>query len=63
MGADLEAFLNQANKEQKIYEIFEEQLISEGKIRWRFHEDCKDVVLMNNYNQTTGYMMPKILST
>ena len=66
MGADLEAFLNQAeaflnqaNKEQKIYEIFEEQLISEGEIRWRFHEDCKNVVLMNNYNQTTGYMMPE----
>ena len=59
VGADLESFLNQANKECHIYQIFEEQLISEGEIRWRFHEDGKDVVLMNNYNYTTGYMMPE----
>ena len=59
VGADFESFLNQANKEWNIYEIFEEHLISEGEIRWRLHEDCKDVVLMNNYNHTTGYMMPE----
>ena len=58
VGADFESFLNQANKERNIYEIFEEHLISEGEIRWRLHEDCKDVLLMNNYNHTTGYMMP-----
>ena len=32
VGADLESFLNQSNKQWKIYEIFEEQLISEGEI-------------------------------
>ena len=59
VGADLESFFNQANNECDIYEIFEEQLISEGEIRWRLHEDGKDVVLMNNYNRTTGYMLPE----
>ena len=32
VGADLESFLNQANKQHNIYQIFEEQLISEGKL-------------------------------
>ena len=32
MDADLESFLNQANKQWKIYEIFQEQIISEGGI-------------------------------
>ena len=33
VGADLDSFLNQANSECHIYEIFEEQIISEGEIR------------------------------
>ena len=32
VGADFESFLNQANKEWNIYELFEEHLISEGEI-------------------------------
>ena len=59
VGADLDAFLNKANSEHKIYEVFHEQIISEGEIRWRYHEDGKDIVLMMNYNCTTGYMMPE----
>ena len=59
VGADLNAFLNKANSEHHIYEVFHEQIISEGEIRWRYHEDGKDIVLMMNYNCTTGYMMPE----
>ena len=59
VGADLDTFLNQVNSECHIYEVFHEQIISEGEIRWRHHEDGKDIVLMTNYNRTTGYMMPE----
>ena len=59
VGADLNAFLNKANSECHIYEVFHKQIISEGEIRWRYHEDRKDIVLMTNYNHTTGYMMPE----
>ena len=51
--------MNQVNSERHIYEVFHEQIISEGEIRWRYHEDRKDIVLMKNYNRTTGYMMPE----
>ena len=59
VGADLDAFLNKANSECNIYEVFHKQIISEGEIRWRYHEDGKDIVFMTNYNHTTGYMMPE----
>ena len=39
VGADLDAFLNKANSECHIYEVFHEQIISEGEIGWRYHED------------------------
>ena len=59
VGADLDEFLNKANSECHIYEVFHEQIISEGEIRWRYHEDGKDIVPMMNCNCTTGYMMPE----
>ena len=33
--------------------------MSGGEIQWRLHEDCENVVLMNNYNHTTSHMMPE----
>ena len=39
--------------------MFEEQLLSEGIIRWRLHKSNTDICIMNDYNPNTGYLMPQ----
>ena len=59
VGADLNIQLNCANPSRTLYAMFEEQLQSEGIIRWRLHKSNTDICIINDYNPNTGYLMPQ----
>ena len=48
VGADISTQFNCANPNRTLYKLFEEQLITEGTIKWRLHEQSRDVCIMNN---------------
>ena len=58
VGADLNNVLNSADSNHAIYKTFKEQLLTEGIIRWNYHDDTTDVCIMNDVNTSTGFMMP-----
>ena len=59
VGEDFETGLNKANSSRTIYTNFTEQLLADGIIKWRFHSDTKDICVMNDYNPTTGLLLPQ----
>ena len=59
VGEDMETGLNKANSSRTIYTNFTEQLLADGIIKWRFHSENKDICVMNDYNPTTGLLMPQ----
>ena len=48
VGADISTQFNCANPNRTLYKLFEEQLVTEGIIKWRPHEQSQDVCIMNN---------------
>ena len=58
VGADLNSVLNSADLNRTIYKTFKEQLVTEGIIRWCYHDDTTDICIMNDINTATGFMMP-----
>ena len=59
VGEDFEIGLNKANSSRTIFTNFTEQLLADGIIKWRFHSDTKDICVMNDYNPTTGLLLPQ----
>ena len=57
--ADINVQLNCANPSRTLYAIFVKQLLTEGSIKWRQHQSNVDIYVMNDYNPTTGYLMPQ----
>ena len=43
---------------RSMYNIFAEALATEGEIMWRHHSPDADVVLLNDYSNTTGEFLP-----
>lgn len=58
IGVDLNAVLNSTKSDRPLYDSFKEQLISDGIIQWRMHEEGKDICVMNNINTSTGVLLP-----
>ena len=59
VGADISTQFNYANPNHTLYKLFEEQLITEGIIKWRLDEQNRDVCTMNDIKPTTGHLMPQ----
>ena len=59
VGADISTQFNCANPNRTLYKLFEEQLITEGIIKWRLHEQSQDFCIMNDIKLTTGHLMPQ----
>ena len=59
VGADIYVQMNCANPSRTLYAIFVKQLLTEGSMKWRQHESNVDICVMNDYNLTTGYLMPQ----
>ena len=59
VGADINVQLNCANPSRTLYAVFVKQLLTEGSIKWRQHQTNLDICVMNDYNPTTGFLMPQ----
>ena len=59
VGADISTQFNCVYPNCTIYKLFEEQLVTEGIIKWRLHEQNQDVCIMNDIKLTTGHLMPQ----
>ena len=58
-GESIEEELNCANPDHTLYTTFKEQLVTHGVIKWRLHEDSKDICVMNDINPSTGLLIPQ----
>ena len=59
-GVDLNQLLNSAQQNRTLYSKFKEQLITEGVIKWCYHEVCKDTAVLTDINTTTGHIVPNL---
>ena len=59
VGVDINVQLNCANPSRTLCAIFVKQLLTEGSIKWKQHQSNVDICVMNDYNLTTGYLMPQ----
>ncbi|MCG8621712.1 MAG: hypothetical protein MJE68_06895 [Proteobacteria bacterium] len=57
-GEDLNSILNSAKSNRNLYERFKEQLVLEGSIKWRHHDQEKDVCIITDYNGINGNLVP-----
>ena len=50
--------MNCSEKNRHLYKTFQEQVIDLGIIRWRYHDEEKDICVMNDINPTNGSLLP-----
>ena len=60
LGCNAAVELNSVNRNSTLYTSFKEQLITEGTIKWRYHDDLEDVCVMSDYHSTTGLLLPPV---
>jgi hypothetical protein len=58
LGVDLNSVLNSKTPPQKLYLQFCEQLITDGVIQWRHHDEDHDIVVLSDYDSSTGLLLP-----
>ena len=59
LGLDLNSELNCQDEGRKLFSKFSEQLANDGLIQWRHHStDDSEVVVLSDYDPSTGIMMP-----
>ena len=58
IGVDLNSILNASKANRPLYDTFKEQLIADGNIHWRLHENGQNVCVMNDINTSTGVLLP-----
>ena len=59
VGADINTQLNCAKPNRSLYKLFEEQLLTEGIIKWHLHDEHRDICIMNDIKATTRHLMPQ----
>ena len=59
VGSNVTSQLNSANQNHTLYTRFKEQLITEGIIKWRSHDEFQDVCVITDYSSTTGLFLPQ----
>ena len=59
LGQDVQLAKNFASQHRTQYQIFSEAMITDGQILWREHSDEKDVVIMSDYCDSTGVLLPQ----
>ena len=58
LGLDLDTELNCQDENRRLFSKFAEQIASDGVIQWRQHSEESDVVVLNDYDPSTGSLMP-----
>ena len=57
-GQDLNKLLNCANPNRTLYKRFKEEMVMEGILRWRHHDESLDICVMTDYNPVNGNIVP-----
>ena len=55
---DLNSLLNVSSGKRKLFACFSEELVTGGVIQWRLHYEERDIVVLSDYDPTTGTMIP-----
>ena len=61
MGVEYQTIKNSTDRNRNIYSVFSQQLVTDGAIQWRKHNDNEDTVIMSDYNATTGNLSPIVM--
>ena len=55
----LDELLNSASKHCTLYTKFQEEMVTEGTIKWRLSDEEEgDICVMNDHNRSTGAFIP-----
>ena len=49
---------NHATQDRSLYTKFSEHLLTEGNIKWHFHDEGTEICMMNDVDKETGVMKP-----
>ena len=49
---DFNEYCNHAAQDRSLYTKFTEQILTEGNIKWRFHDECTDICMINDVDRT-----------
>ena len=60
MHANVQKVQNRTHANNSLYRTFKQQLITDGTIQWRQHNEFHDVVIMSDYNPGTGLLKPPL---
>ena len=58
VGEDYNEILNCARSNRNLYTRFKEELVMEGLIRWRHHDENTEICVMTDYNSRNGNIIP-----
>ena len=51
---DFNEYCNHAAQDRSLYTKFMEQILMEGNIKWRFHDEYTDICMINNVDRDSG---------
>ena len=51
-------YQNHATQDRSLYTRFSEHLLTEGNIKWCFHDEGTEICMMNDVDKETGVMKP-----
>ena len=51
---DFNEYCNHAAEDRTLYTKFMEQILMEGNIKWRFHDECTDICMINDVDRDSG---------
>ena len=57
-GVDALQHLHYKQRSKTLFASFKEQLVTDGVIQWRQHDDQEEVVCLSDYDNCTGHMIP-----
>ena len=51
---DMNEYYNHAAQDQSLYTKFTKQILTEGNIKWRFHDVSTDICMINDVDRDSG---------
>ena len=51
---DFNEYCNHAAQDRSLYTKFTEQILTEGNIKWRFHDESTDICMINDVDRDSG---------
>ena len=55
---DMKEYQNYAAQDRSLYTKFSEHLLTEGNIKWHFHDEGTEICMINDVDKETGVMKP-----